>query len=94
MTAGRTQTYTMNAGRMTLVMELRDGPTGQLLARVVDRHVGTDTRLRAGREPRDELGGIPPGRHRLGETPREGPRQARGQGRLIFGRRVRGRRNA
>jgi len=43
MTAGRTTTYTMNAGRMTLVMELRDGPTGQLLARVVDRHVGNET---------------------------------------------------
>jgi hypothetical protein len=43
MTAGRTYTYTMNAGRMTLVMELRDGPTGQLLARVVDRHVGRET---------------------------------------------------
>jgi hypothetical protein len=43
MTAGRTYTYTMNAGRMTLVMELRDGPTGQLLARVIDRHVGRDT---------------------------------------------------
>lgn len=37
--AGRTRTYTQSAGRMTLVMELRDGPTGQLLARVVDRHV-------------------------------------------------------
>jgi hypothetical protein len=36
--AGRTRTYTQSAGRMTLVMELRDGPTGQLLARVVDRH--------------------------------------------------------
>ena len=43
MTAGRTRTYTMNAGQMTLVMELRDGPTGQLLARVVDRYVGTET---------------------------------------------------
>jgi hypothetical protein len=43
MTAGRTTAYTMNAGRMTLVMELRDGPTGQLLARVVDRHVGNET---------------------------------------------------
>lgn len=42
-TAGRAYTYTMNAGRMTLVMELRDGPTGQILARVVDRHVGRDT---------------------------------------------------
>lgn len=38
MSAGRTRTYTRSAGRMTLVMELRDGPTGQLLARVVDRH--------------------------------------------------------
>jgi hypothetical protein len=37
--AGRTKTYTRGAGRMTLAMELRDGPTGQLLARVVDRHV-------------------------------------------------------
>ena len=43
MTAGRSRTYTMNAGRMTLVMELRDGPTGQLLARVVDRQVGSET---------------------------------------------------
>ena len=41
MSAGRTRTYTMDAGRMTLVMELRDGPTGQLLARVVDRHAGS-----------------------------------------------------
>ena len=36
--AGRTKTYTRGAGRMTLAMELRDGPTGQLLARIVDRH--------------------------------------------------------
>ncbi len=43
MTAGRSYTYTMNAGRMTLVMELRDGPTGQLLARVVDRYAGSET---------------------------------------------------
>lgn len=43
MTAGSSRIYTMSAGRMTLVMELRDGPTGQLLARVVDRHVGSET---------------------------------------------------
>ena len=42
-TSGRSHTYTMNAGRMTLVMELRDGPTGQLLARVVDRYAGKQT---------------------------------------------------
>ena len=41
-TAGRSYTFTVNPGRMTLVMELRDGPTAQLLARVVDRHVGRD----------------------------------------------------
>ena len=37
MTAGRSRTYTTEAGAMTLAMELRDGPTGQVLARVVDR---------------------------------------------------------
>lgn len=39
MSAGRTRTYTRSTGRMTLAMELRDGPTNQLLARVVDQHV-------------------------------------------------------
>lgn len=43
MTSGRSHTYTLNAGRMTLVMELRDGPTGQLLGRVVDRYAGKET---------------------------------------------------
>ena len=43
MSSGRSYSYTMNAGRMTLVMELRDGPTGQLLARVVDRYAGKQT---------------------------------------------------
>lgn len=36
MSAGRSRTYTANAGRMTLVAELRDSMTGQLLARAVD----------------------------------------------------------
>jgi hypothetical protein len=36
MAPGRSRTYTTEAGRMTLVMEIRDGPTGQILARVVD----------------------------------------------------------
>lgn len=40
MSPGRSTTYTMDPGRMTLVMELRDAPTGQLLARVVDRKAG------------------------------------------------------
>ena len=34
--AGRTRSYTTSAGSMTLVLEARDGPSGQLLARVVD----------------------------------------------------------
>jgi len=36
-TAARTQTYTVSAGEMTLVAELHDSETGQVLARVVDR---------------------------------------------------------
>ena len=36
MTAGRSRTYTANSGRMTLVAELRDSVTGELLARAVD----------------------------------------------------------
>jgi hypothetical protein len=39
---GRVTYYTMESGRMTLVMELRDGPTGQLLSRVIDQKVGGD----------------------------------------------------
>lgn len=35
-TAGRGRTFTMETGRVTLVMELRDGPTGAVLARVID----------------------------------------------------------
>ena len=34
---GMTKSYTTSAGGMTLVLEARDGPTGQLLARAVDR---------------------------------------------------------
>jgi hypothetical protein len=39
MVAGRSRTYTTETGRMTLVMEIRDAPSGQLLARVVDRRL-------------------------------------------------------
>jgi hypothetical protein len=42
MEAGRVRTYTTDAGHMTLVMELRDSPTNQLLARVIDQKGGTD----------------------------------------------------
>src|SRR5215469_3329278 len=34
--AGSTWTYTANAGRMTLVAELRDSETGQIIARAID----------------------------------------------------------
>lgn len=40
--AGRVQTFVMDAGRMTLVLEARDSMSGQLLARVVDTKRGTD----------------------------------------------------
>lgn len=40
MTAGRSRTYTANSGRMTLVLELRDSVTGEVLARVVDTRSG------------------------------------------------------
>jgi hypothetical protein len=36
-TPGITRTYARSAGEMTLVAELRDGPTGALIARVIDR---------------------------------------------------------
>ena len=37
---GRTQTFAMSAGEMTLFMELYDSETGQILARVIDRREG------------------------------------------------------
>jgi hypothetical protein len=37
MTAGRTRTFTANAGEATLVLELRDSQTNALLGRVLDR---------------------------------------------------------
>jgi hypothetical protein len=36
-TAGRNKTFVMNAGRMALVVELRDSETGAVLARAADR---------------------------------------------------------
>lgn len=42
MAPGRSQTFVMDAGRMTLVAEFRDAHTGQLLARAVDTRRGTD----------------------------------------------------
>ena len=43
MTAGRSRTYTANSGRMTLVAELRDSVTGEILARAVDARSGRST---------------------------------------------------
>jgi hypothetical protein len=40
---GRTRTYTANSGRMTLVAELRDSETGEILARAVDSRRGRST---------------------------------------------------
>jgi Protein of unknown function (DUF3313) len=44
MEAGRSQTYTLSAGEMTLVMELLDSETGQVLARVYDKREARDNR--------------------------------------------------
>jgi hypothetical protein len=45
MTAGRSKTYTVEAGYATLLLEVRDGVTGQILGRAVDaretRNTGT-----------------------------------------------------
>ena len=41
--AGRSRSYTTNAGHMTLVAELRDSVTGKLMARAVDSVQGRDT---------------------------------------------------
>lgn len=38
--AGRTRTFTADSGRMTIVLELRDSVTGELMARVVDQQTG------------------------------------------------------
>ncbi|MFN5012016.1 MAG: DUF3313 family protein [Gammaproteobacteria bacterium] len=43
MTPGRTQTYTLSAGEMTLVAELVDSESGQAIARVVDRRESQGT---------------------------------------------------
>lgn len=40
---GRTRTYTTDAGSMTLVVELRDSVTGDILARAVDAYHGRQT---------------------------------------------------
>jgi hypothetical protein len=40
---GITRNYTFSAGEMTLVAELRDAPTGALIARVIDRKKDPDT---------------------------------------------------
>jgi hypothetical protein len=43
MTAGRSRTFTASAGEMTLVAELADSETGQVIARVLDRYQARDT---------------------------------------------------
>jgi hypothetical protein len=43
MTAGRSRTYTMEAGEATLFLELRDSTTGALLGRALDRRATRST---------------------------------------------------
>lgn len=40
---GIVRTYTLSAGEMTLVAELRDAPTGELIARVIDHRRDPDS---------------------------------------------------
>jgi hypothetical protein len=43
LSGGRTRTYTVSAGEMTLFLELFDSETGEVLARVVDRREARST---------------------------------------------------
>jgi hypothetical protein len=43
MTAGRSRTYTTSAGEMSLLAELADSETGQVIARVLDRYEARNT---------------------------------------------------
>jgi hypothetical protein len=43
MTPGRTKVYTASAGEMTLVAELADSATGEIIARVIDRYQARTT---------------------------------------------------
>ncbi len=43
MTPGRTRVYTMSAGEMTLLAELADSETGEIIARVLDRYQARTT---------------------------------------------------
>lgn len=43
MQAGRSRTYTLSPGEMTLVAELRDSETGAILARAADRKAGASS---------------------------------------------------
>jgi hypothetical protein len=43
MSAGRSRTYTTSSGEMTLLLEVLDGTTGEILVRVVDRRRGMDS---------------------------------------------------
>lgn len=42
-TAGRTRVYTTDAGQMTLILQLHDSVTGQLLARAYDQRAGSQS---------------------------------------------------
>lgn len=43
MSAGRTRSYTTSAGEMTMILELLDATTGELLARATDKRRAPDT---------------------------------------------------
>jgi hypothetical protein len=43
MTAGRSRTYVMEAGRATLIAEVRDSESGAILGRLFDQRAATNT---------------------------------------------------
>lgn len=45
MTAGMSRTFVTSAGQMTLYMELYDGATGDIIARIVDPRAADDSRM-------------------------------------------------
>ena len=72
MAAGMSRSYTMEAGEMTLRLDAHDGPTGQLLARVVDKKAGPGAAGTRAYELRNQSGRLPPRREGMGEAAARG----------------------
>ena len=69
MAPGRSYTFVMSAGHMTLVAELRDSETGQIMARVFDQRETRNDQLPATLHQRVQFGRGPRCREDLGKYP-------------------------